>query len=230
MRTIFFFLTIFSISIAGCNSNVNNDSSSEVQSQQNEAFGSRVIDESTPISIDEAVKNVILGLKNQDTSAINRHIHTDKGMYFIQSGQGVYSQYFHYFDLGKLLSDSEASSEFEINPLKYLLDYLNNVNAEEVEIMTEDLFGIDACEFENEGFFVDSNEADIKLLTDIYSMNVTAEGSEINPDELVKLGEVQNEVSKTIIISDGQESYTLYFTFENEKWWLSIMDLRDCVM
>ena len=226
MRTILFFFTVFTVSIIGCTSSDNNEQKS--QSQQQEVFGSRGVDKNTSSSIDETVKKVIIAFKNQDTTAINQHIHPQKGLFFVQSTQGVNSQYYNYAGSSELFMDSESLGEFEINPLKYMLDYFNNVAEDEIEIVTEDLFGIDACGFDSEGFFIDSNEADIKLLTDVYTMNVAADGSEINPNELVKLGEVQNEVSKTLFIGYGEEAYTLYFTFENGKWWLSIMDLREC--
>ena len=228
MRIIFFFLIVFSVGIIGCNSNDSNEKQSVSQTQQKEVFGSQGTNNNAPTSIDEAVQKVIIAFKNQDTIVIDEHIHPEKGLYFVQSTQGVNSQYSNYSGSSELFMDSESSSEFETNPLKYMLDYFNNVDEDEMEIVTEDLFGVDVCEFDSEGFFIDSNEADIKLLTDVYTMNVAADGSEINPNELVKLGEMQNEVSKTVIIGDGEEAYSLYFTFENGKWWLSIMDLREC--
>lgn len=227
MRTLFFALAIFTIGFVGCKST---ESDEPQQQEQQQELNSRNIAVETSNSIDATVKELVKAFKNQDTMMLNKYIHQEKGVYYVQSTQGAYSHCFHYYNAGKMIADSEAASEYEINPMKYLLDYFNNVNTKEMEVLTEDLFGIDACGFEKEGFFVDSNEADVKLLTDVYTMNIARDEEDIDSDELVKLGNTQNEVTKTVFIGDGEATYTFYLTDEDGQWWLTIMDLRDCVM
>ncbi|MFK7948263.1 MAG: hypothetical protein AB8G11_11770 [Saprospiraceae bacterium] len=226
MRTLFFALAIFSIGFVGCKSTEPDES--QQQEQQEEELNSRNIATQSSNTVDVTLKEVIKGFQNQDTETLNKYIDKEKGLYYIQSTQGAYSECIHYFDSKKVMEDSKESSEYDINPMKYLLDYFNNVNTKEMEVFTEDLFGVEACGFEEEGFFVDSNKADLKLLTDIYTMNTERDDKEIEPDELVKLGETQNEVTKTVFIGDGEMAYTFYFTQKNNKWYLTIMDLRDC--
>jgi hypothetical protein len=66
------------------------------------------------------------------------------------------------------------------------------------------------------------------MLTDIYQMNAERDGLDIEPNELLKLGDTQNAVIKTVFIGDGEVTYTFYFTEKNNKWTLTIMDMRDC--
>ena len=225
MRTLFFALAIFTIGFVGCKST---ESDEPQQQEQQEELNSRNIAVETANSLDATLTKVVKAFKNQDTTTLNKFIDEEKGLYYVQSTQGAYSDCIHYYNSGKMIADSEEASEYDINPMKYLLDYFNNVNVKEMEVLTEDLFGMEACSFEEKGFFVDSNEADVKLLTDIYTMNAARDVDEIAPDELVKLGETQNEVTKTVFIGDGEVTYTFYFTQEDGQWWLTIMDLRDC--
>lgn len=226
MRTLFFALAIFTIGFVSCKSTESDDAQPAEQTQQEE-LNSRNVGQ-TSNSIDAALKDVVKALKNQDTETLDKYIDKEKGLYYVQSTQGAYSECVHYYDSKTMIADSEESSEYDINPMKYLLDYFNNVNVKEMEVITQDLFGVEACGFENEGFFIDSNETDLKLLTDIYTMNTTRDSEELDSDELVKLSETQNEVNKTVFIGDGEVTYTFYFTQENGHWWLTIMDLRDC--
>lgn len=229
MRTLFFALAIFTLGFVGCKSTETEEVQQQQQEQQQE-LNSRSVATEASNTIEIAVKELVKAFKNQDTTTLNKYINQDKGLYYVQSTQGAYSQCIHYYHAGKMIADSEGANEYEINPMKYLLDYFNNVNAKEMEVITEDLFGVEACGFEKEGFFVDRNEADVKLLTDVYTMNIARDEEDIESDELVKLGEIQNEVTKTVFIGDGDVTYTFYLTDEDGQWWLTIMDLRDCVM
>lgn len=229
MRTIFFILAVFTIGFVGCESTEPDDSQQQQKQKQEQTqeISSRGVTQNAE-SLESTLKVIINAFKNQDGDILNNYINEDKGVYYIQSTQGAYSECTHYNNATNILNDIENVSEYDINPLKYLLDYFNNVNTNEVEILNEDLFGVDACGFEKDGFFIDKNQADVKLLTDIYTMNIARDGDEIAPEELVKLGETQNELSKSVFIGDGEVTYTFYFTEEDGQWWLTIMDLRDC--
>lgn len=220
MRTLFFALVMLTIGLIGCKST---ETEQEAPQQIKETIASRSV-----MTTNDAIKEIVAALKNQDTTALNKYINDGKGVYFISSTQGAYSDCIHYKSAFPIFEYSNEGSEYEANPLKYLMDYLNNVDMSEMEVVEEDLFGVEACDFHDKGFFLDSNKADIKLLTDIYNMNTTRDDMEIDPTELVKLGETQNEVTKTLYIGDGEVTYTLYLTEEDNQWWITVMDFRDC--
>lgn len=221
MRTLLFAFTVFVIGLTSCKST---ESEPSQQTQEPEKIAtSRGV-----TTANDAISKIVEALKNQDSTTLNKYIDTEKGLYLVLSTQGSYSDCTHYNSALPIFQDGENSSEYDAHPLTYLMDYLNNVDINEMEIIQEDLFGIDACSFHENGFFLDSNETDIKLLTEVYTMNIERDGNEINPTELVKLGETQNEVSKTLYIGDGEVTYTLYLTEKDGQWSVTIMDFRDC--
>lgn len=220
MRVLFFALVI-TIGLIGCKSSESEEPQTNQETQ--ETITARGVS-----TFDAALKDVIEAFKTQDKTALDGYIDSEKGLFFVLSTQGAYSECLNYEASAKLFEYSANASEYEANPLKYLLDYLNNVNITELEIIEKDLFGVESCSFQEKGFFVDSNETDIKLLTDIYQMNIERDGSKIDANELLKLGDAQKSATKTVYIGDGQMTYTFYFTEKDNKWTLTIMDMRDC--
>lgn len=220
MRVLFFALVI-TLGLIGCKSSKSEEPQTIQETQ--ETITARGVS-----TFDEALKEVVQALKNQDKAVLDAYIDSEKGLFFVLSTQGAYSECLNYKTSPKLFEYAAKASEYEANPLKYLLDYFNNVNLNELEIVEKDLFGIESCSFQEKGFFVDSNKPDIKLLTDIYQMNIERDGSKIDANELLKLGDAQNAASKTVFIGDGQMTYTFYFTEKDNKWTLTIMDMRDC--
>lgn len=220
MRVLFFALVI-TLGLIGCKSSKSEEPQTNQETQ--ETITARGVS-----TFDAALKDVIQALKNQDKAALNAYIDSEKGLFFVLSTQGAYSECLNYDTSAKLFEYAANASEYEANPLKYLLDYFNNVDISELEIVEKDLFGVESCSFQEKGFFVDSNETDIKLLTDIYQMNIERDGSKIDANQLLKLGDAQNAASKTVYIGDGQMTYTFYFTEKDNKWTLTIMDMRDC--
>ncbi|MFT5833450.1 MAG: hypothetical protein ACI97N_001077 [Cognaticolwellia sp.] len=223
MRFLFFAL-IVTIGLSGCAST---ESESEQPEQTDGLQNEMPVSRSTS-TFENTLQAVIKAMKNQDEAALDEYIDIENGLFFVESTQGAYSECLNYESSAKLFLYSSEASEYEVNPLKYLLDYFNNVDMAEFEIVEEDLFGREACNFQEKGFFLDSNEADVKMLTDIYQMNAERDGLDIEPNELLKLGDTQNAVIKTVFIGDGEVTYTFYFTEKNNKWTLTIMDMRDC--
>jgi Ni,Fe-hydrogenase I large subunit len=225
MRFLFFALFI-TLGFVSCKSTETEEPQQTQQTQETqEVASSRGISTAT---FKPALKDVIKALKNQDKAALDGYIDSEKGLFFILSTQGAYSECLNYEASAKLFEYSANASEYEANPLKYLLDYLNNVDMSEIEIIEKDLVGVESCSFHEKGFFVDSNESDIKLLTDIYQMNSERDGLGIEANELLKLGDAQKYAAKTVYISDGEVAYTFYFTEKDGQWTLTIMDMRDC--
>lgn len=220
MRVLFFAL-VMTIGLIGCKSSTSEEPTTAQETE--ETITARGVS-----TFDAALKDVIKALKNQDETALNTYIDDKKGLFFVLSTQGAYSECLNYENSAKLFEYAANANEYEANPLKFLLDYFNNVDMNEVEIVTKDLFGVEACGFQEKGFFLDSNDADVKLLTDIYQMNIERDGAAIDANELLKLGDAQNAASKTVFVSDGETTYTFYFTEKDGKWTLTIMDMRDC--
>jgi hypothetical protein len=223
MRFLLFALVI-TFGLVGCKSTETEEPQQNQETQETQEVASA----RGTSTFNAALKDVIKALKTQDKAALDGYIDSEKGLFFVLSTQGSYNECLNYEAAAKLFEYSKNASEYEANPLKYLLDYLNNVNITEFEIVEKDLFGVESCSFHEKGFFVDSNETDIKLLTDIYTMNIERDGLKINANELLKLGDAQKSATKTVFIGDGQMTYTLYFTEKNGQWTLTIMDMRDC--
>jgi hypothetical protein len=223
MRFLFFALVI-TFGLVGCKSS----ETEEPQQNQSTQETQEVASARGTSTFNTALKDVIKALKTQNKAALDGYIDSEKGLFFVLSTQGAYSECLNYEASAKLFEYSAEASDYEANPLKYLLDYLNNVDVSEMEIVEKDLFGVESCSFNAKGFFVDSNESDLKLLTDIYQMNIERDGVKINANELLKLGDAQKNATKTVYIGDGDVTYTLYFTEKDSKWTLTIMDMRDC--
>ncbi len=220
MRILLFALAIFTIGFTSCKS-----SKTEPQTQQQVQDTVAV---KGVMTFEDALKDIVQAFKNQDTMTLNKYINDEKRLYFLSSTQGSYSACTRYNSMKPLLKASEKTSEYEANPLKYLLDYFNNLNINEIEVVSRDLMETEACAFHEKGFFLDENEADTKLLTDVYEMNLARDGETINSKELLQLGDTQNASKKMVYVSDGEVTYTFYFMEKNNQWWLTIMDMRDC--
>jgi len=182
------------------------------------------------INFKDILKDVVSGLKTENSEVLNQYVDAESGLYYIISTQGIYSEIMKYTDFDEVFKDSEGTSEYEQNPLSYLLDYMNNVEMNELEIIDDNLLGQEACDFVEEGFFNDTQENNSKILTDIYNMNLERDGLAINPNELLELGDIQNKANKRFLINDGESTYVLYFANEDNQYKLLMMDMRECSM
>jgi hypothetical protein len=225
---------IFSISILfyGCKKNETEETQqqSEQQITKTEQTESPSLTARGVKGLNGVLSEVIAALKTKNTVVLNQYIDNETGLYYVISTQGIYSEIVKYTDFEVVFKESENTSEYEQNALTYLLDYLNNVEMDEMEIINEDLLGVEACDFTEKGFFKDKSESNSKILTDIYNMNLERDGLEIEPNELLSLGEVQNTADQRFLINDGEATYILYFTKKAEQYKLQIMDMRECSM
>ena len=167
-------------------------------------------------------------LQSEDFETINTYIHPEKGYYFVLSTEGIYHDCIHYNNIDSLFQYAKTASEHESNPFKYFLDVLVNLNDEQLEIVEKDLLGEETCEFAEEGTFLDTEEPDVKVLTDIYTTNAERDEEKLNPEKLIKLAEAQKEITHTIWIGSGEEADLLHFTQIDGEWFISIVDLREC--
>lgn len=183
---------------------------------------------SKPKEFNAALETFIKALKSEDKAVVNSFIHPEQGYYFVLSTEGVYNDCIHYGNIDSLYQYAETASEYESNPFKYFLDALANLGEEELGVQEKDLFGVESCSFEEEGFYLDTNEPDVKTLTDVYSINAERDGIKLNPDELVQLSDTQNDLQKAVWLGSGEEADQLYFTQIDGEWYVSIFDLTEC--
>lgn len=232
MKHILYIVLSISVLFAGCKKNETEETQQQPaqQTTQTEQTENPSLTARGVKGFNDILKEVIKALKTKNQKALNNYIDAENGLYYVISTQGIYSEIVKYSDFEAVFKDSENTSEYEQNALSYLLDYLNNVEMNEMEIVNQDLLGVEACDFTEKGFFKDKSENNSKILTDIYSMNLERDGLKIEPDELLNLGDIQNKANQRFLINDGEATYTLYFTKKEEQYKLLMMDMRECSM
>ena len=171
---------------------------------------------------------LMTAVDKEDMKTLNKYVHPKQGYYFILSGEGVYQDYIHYDAIDSLYEYSETASEFEANPFKDFLDLVANLEQEQIEIFEEDLFDQDRCGFEKEDFTLDSNTVETTVLSDIYRNNVERNGEKLDAEELIKLRDIEVGITKRVFIGDGEQADVFFFSKIDGKWYLTIVDMRDC--
>jgi hypothetical protein len=229
MKTSFWIALVATFSLFGCKSNTTTEPTDaqqtppQTQQQQQEAPTARGGN-----AFGTYFTSLMKAFKSKDTKALDGMIDEKHGVFYVTSGQGVYNSMQAYKSTEKLLNDSKKAGNS--SPIKYLSDFLNNGALEELDLVTDDMFGVEPCEFTNKGFYEDTNSDNGKLLTDTYTMNLERDGGNIQTDELLKLGDAQQRASKRVLINDGETTYTFYFVEEKGSFKLGIMDMRECQM
>jgi hypothetical protein len=151
---------------------------------------------------------------------VGKFIDLNNGVYCLESDQGPYT------NIEELKSKEDLMGKtpflFLCRDISFVKNrvFINSIN-------------IDPCSENLEGYYLFNLKGSQSLLQDIYSNNLSREGTEADEKLLASLKQVDQSLKKSVFVSfvtkhGDTTMLRLYFTELNGKAYLSIIDLRDC--
>ena len=169
---------------------------------------------------------LIGAINDKDYNKVDEFIHPEYGFYYVYRQAGLYNDYENYKAFANIIGGPGIFEEF----LAILASLWDNY-----QLVFEDLAHVDfnACGFDKPGFFVDSNDYELKLLTDIYRTRQSLRDEEVDAQVLDELGEFEGNVRRRVIVGIDLggglvDAEIFYFSFIDNDWFLSILNFDEC--
>ncbi|MFO0357317.1 MAG: hypothetical protein ACK50A_10195 [Sphingobacteriaceae bacterium] len=151
---------------------------------------------------------------------VEKFIDRNNGVFCLESDQGPYT------NIEKLKSKEDLIGKtpflFLCRDISFVKNrvFINSIN-------------IDPCSENLEGYYLFNLKGSQTLLQDLYSNNLSRDGTEADEKLLLSLKQVDQSLKKSVFVSfvtkhGDTTMLRLYFTELNGKVYLSVIDLRDC--